>query len=198
MLGGRMPVLVEFIRSESTRYRSLLHRPDGLTVEFEGGSYNKLGGRPDAVPHDLAHLIVEDELALTGGVWGVLVAGGLFRHARVICGRQAPHAAERGRMIIESAGDRIMQAEILTRAVCDVIRGELPADRGALKHAIGDRWWTDGVTTDALARCRTRLRGAASDWAACPVAGTLTASWDHPIDPALGAGRRRGRSAATA
>ena len=27
-----------------------------------GGSYNKIGGRPEAIPHDLAHLVVEDEL----------------------------------------------------------------------------------------------------------------------------------------
>lgn len=193
MLRCRMQVLVEFIRSESTRYRSVLHRPDGLTIEFEGGSYNQIGGRADVVPHDLAHLIVEDELALTGGVWGVLVAGGLFRHARVIAGRQAPNAAQRGRRIIEAAGDRIMQAEILTRVVCDVIRGDLPPDRGALKRLIGDRWWPDGLTTDVLARCRTRLRAEAYDWAALPAGGTLTARWDHPIDPALGDRRRRGR-----
>src|SRR5688572_19111047 len=97
-----MPVRVEFVKGQTPRYRSVLHRADGVVVEFEGGSYNKVGGRHDAVPHDLAHLIVEDELGLAGGVWGVLAAGGLFRHAKVIAGRQAPHAAERGRAIVEA------------------------------------------------------------------------------------------------
>src|SRR5690606_21385448 len=93
---------IEFFNGETTRYRSVLHRPDGLTVELEGGSYNKIGGRPGSVPHDAAHLIVEDELGLTRGVWGVLVAGGLFGHATVIAGRQAPHAGRRGRAIIDA------------------------------------------------------------------------------------------------
>lgn len=105
-MGGRVTVCVEFIKSATTRYRSVLQRPDGLAVEFEGGAYNKIGGRPEAVPHDLVHLIVEDELRLSGGVWGVLVAGGLFRHARVTAGRQAPHAAERGRSTPSSSARR--------------------------------------------------------------------------------------------
>ena len=52
--GGGMTVHIEFVKSETTRYRSRLHRADGVTIEFEGGSYNKIGGRPGAVPHDLA------------------------------------------------------------------------------------------------------------------------------------------------
>jgi hypothetical protein len=184
---------VDFIKCETSRYRSVLHRPDGVEVEFEGGSYNKLGSRREVIPHDIAHLIVEDEIALTGGVWGVLVAGGLFRHARVVGGRQAPRAAERGRAIINIAGDRIMQAEMITRVVCDVVRGDLPRHRAALRSAIGDRWWTDGLTEDVLDRCRTRLRAVAADWAALPPGRTLTLRWDHPIDAALAAGRRRAR-----
>jgi hypothetical protein len=186
----RVTARVDFIKGETNRYRSLLQRPDGVQVEFEGGSYNKLGGG-ESVPHDIAHLIVEDELALTGGVWGVLVAGGLFGHASVVGGRQAPHAAERSRAIIAAAGDRVMQAEMVTRAVCDVVRGELARDRAALRSALGERWWTEDLTEEALERCRTRLRAAAADWAALPPGGALTLDWSHPVDPAL-AGVRHG------
>ncbi len=168
----------------------MLHRPDGLRVELDGGSYNKVGDPPAPVPHDLAHLIVEDELALTGGVWGVLVAGGLFGHAKVVAGRQAPHAARRGREIIDAAGERIMQAEVLTRAVCDVTRGELPDDVPALRKGIGNRWWTDALTAAALERCATRLRAGAAEWAALPAGATLSARWVHPVDAALT--KRRG------
>jgi hypothetical protein len=185
---------VDFIKGETARYRSLLHRPDGVDVEFEGGSYNKLGGRRGVIPHDIAHLIVEDELALACGVWGVLVAGGLFRHARVVGGRQAPHAAERGRSIVKAAGDRITQAEMVTRVVCDVVRGELPHDREALRSVMGDRWWTDGLTEAVLDRCRTRLHASAAEWAALQPGSMLTLQWEHPIDAALAAGRRGGRS----
>ena len=161
------PARVEFVKGETTRYRSLLHRPDGVTVEFDGGSYNKV---PGAIPHDLAHLIVEDELGLTCGVWGVLVAGGLFRHAKVVAGRQAPHAAERGREIVDAAREQIMQAEMLTRAVCE---GAPPP----------------GVSADAVDRCRRRLLAGAKAWAALPSGGTLPAEWPHAADPALTATR---------
>jgi hypothetical protein len=183
---------VDFIKGETTRYRSVLHRPDGVQVEFEGGSYNKIGGG-EAIPHDLAHLIVEDELALARGVWGVLVAGGLFRHARVVGGRQPPHAAERGHAIIDAAGDRITQAEMVTRVVCDVVRGHLPRHRAALRSAVGDRWWTDGLTEGVLDRCGKRLHAAAADWAALQPGGTLMLRWDHPVDAALAVGRRGAR-----
>jgi hypothetical protein len=189
----RMTAPVEFIKGEASRYRSVLHRPDGVDIEFRGGSYNKVGGRPGAVPHDVAHLIVEDELALTGGVWGVLVAGGLFPQVTVIGGRQAPHAAERGRAIVAPAGDRITQAEILTRAVCDVARGDLPSAGAGLKAAIGERWWTDRLTTNTLDRCCSRLRAAATKWAALRARETFNGRWDLPVDPALGAVRRRRR-----
>jgi hypothetical protein len=164
---------IEFLKGETMRYRSVLHRPDGVTLEFEGGSYNRL---PERVPHDLAHLIVEDELGLTSGVWGVLAAGGLFGHATVVAGRQAPHAAERGRAIVAAAREQVMQAEVLTRAVCDVVKGDLPRDLPALKRAVG-KHWTDELTADALDRCESRLRAGAAGWAALEPGAALAATW---------------------
>jgi hypothetical protein len=178
---------IEFIKGAGTRYRSLLHRPDGVTVEFDGGAYNKV---PERVPHDIAHLIVEDELRLTRGVWGVLVAGGLFPQAHAVQGRRPPHASERARAVTRAAGDRLTQAEILTGAVCYVVRGGLHPDRGAMQRAVGERWWTDDLTPDALERCRTRLHAAARDWAALPPGGTFTGRWDHAVDPGLPVGSR--------
>jgi hypothetical protein len=187
-----MTARIEFIKGETNRYRSLLHRPDGVTVEFGGGSYNKVGGRPGTVPHDVAHLVVEDELGLTAGVWGVLVAGGLFPQARVIEGRRAPHAAERAHAVIRAAGDRLTQAEILTGAVCAIARRDTRPPAAAVKAAVGERWWTGDVTADTLDRCRARLRSAATEWAALPAGGTLGGRWDHPVDPVLaGVGRKR-------
>ena len=178
---------IEFIKGESTRYRSLLYRPDGVTVEFDGGSYNKL---PERVPHDIAHLIVEDELRLTCGVWGVLVAGGLFPQAHAVEGRRPPHASERARTVTRAAGDRLTQAEILTGAVCHLVREDLHPRGDAMKRAIGERWWTDALTPEALECCRARLRAAAKAWAALPAGGTFGGRWDHAVDPALAVGSR--------
>lgn len=173
---------VEFFRGERRFYRSRLHRPDGLQVEFQGGSYNTVGGPVPQVPHDLAHLIVESELGLRRGVWGVLAAGGMFRHARVVAGRRAPHATRTGRAVIDAAGDEIMQAEILTRLVCDVVAGERAPDLPALRREIGERWWVDGVTRPALDRARERLRTAAAAWAALGPGEPLEVVWQLPRD----------------
>src|SRR5262249_28279925 len=111
---------VEFVKPQGRRYRSVMHRRDGLVVELDGGGYNKVGGAARELPHDLAHFVVEDGLELEAGLWGVLAAGGMFGHARVIAGRRAPHAAKRAQAVVDAAGDRLSQAEMLTRFVCDL------------------------------------------------------------------------------
>jgi hypothetical protein len=120
-------VEIAFIKCESTRYRSLLHRPDGVVVEFDGGSYNQVGGRPGRVPHDIAHLIVEDELRLTRGVWGVLVARGLFPQAPRSAGaggRTPPSALARspGRPEIGSRRRRSSLVRSATSSATSCIR----------------------------------------------------------------------------
>ena len=83
------PTPIEFFKPEGRRYRSVLHRRDGLQIELDGGGYNKVGGPARELPHDLAHFVVEDGLKLEAGLWGVLAAGGMFGHAKVIAGRRA-------------------------------------------------------------------------------------------------------------
>ena len=59
------------------RLNGVTRRADGVTVELEGGSYNQVGGRPREIPHDLAHLVVEDELGVWAGSrrWAALGVG---------------------------------------------------------------------------------------------------------------------------
>lgn len=178
-MSGAREIRVELERGDTRRYRSLLHRPDGLVVAFEGGSYNKIGGGRD-LPHDLAHLIVEDELDLRLGVWGVLAAGGMFRHAEVVEGRRAPHATRRGREVISAAGDRIMQAEVLVRAVCDAV-AEASTDARAVRRAAGERWASDALTDAALERCSARLHAGSAAWGALAPGERLREAWRRPL-----------------
>lgn len=110
------PVEIEFFKPDCRRYRSVLHRRDGLVVELDGGGYNKVGGAARELPHDLSHFVVEDGLGLEAGLWDVLAAGGMFGHAKVIEGRRPPHAAKRAQAVVDAAGDRLSQAEMLTRS----------------------------------------------------------------------------------
>ncbi len=187
-----MPALeVEFFKGPTRRYHSVLHRVDGVDVQLDGGAYNDVGGRAGEVPHDIAHLVVEDELGLALGVWGVLAAGGLFRGASIRAGRQRPHAARRAREILAASVEQLNQAEVLTRGVCDLaVTGR--ADLRALRAATGARWWSSTASEEALVRSFGRLREAGERWADLRADGSLRFRWTPP--PSRGGGRRSRRS----
>jgi hypothetical protein len=131
------PVEIEFFKPERRRYRSVLHRRDGLVIELDGGGYNKVGGAARELPHDLAHFVVEDGLGLEAGLWGVLAAGGMFGHGKVIAGRRPPHAATRAQAVVHAVGYRLSQAEMLTRFVCDLALDGADREVRRLKAAAG-------------------------------------------------------------
>jgi hypothetical protein len=49
-----------------------VHRDDGAILRIDGP------GRPDPLPHDLVHLIVEAELQLVNGFWGQTANGRIY------------------------------------------------------------------------------------------------------------------------
>ena len=128
---------IEFFKPERRRHRSVLRRRDGLVIELEGGGYDKVAGAARELPHDLAHFVVEDDLGLEAGLWGALAAGGMFGHAKVIAGRRPPHAAKRAQAVVDLAGDRLSQAEMLTRFVCNLGAGGSRSRRAAAESRSG-------------------------------------------------------------
>ena len=156
-------VEIVFYKGEGTRYRSILHRSDCVLVELDGGGWNKIVGRPGRIPHDIAHLIVESELGLTRGLWGVLAAGGIVQNARVISGRQPPRAAERAEAIVAPARESLRQAEILVRAIADLSIAGASADVAEFDRHTGARWKTD-ATREQLTRASLRLEDLAREW----------------------------------
>ncbi len=173
------PVEIAFFKPGGRRYRSVLHRRDGLVIELDGGGYNKVGGPARELPHDLAHFVVEDGLGLDAGLWGVLAAGGMFDHAKVIEGRRPPHAAERARAVVEAAGDRLTQAEMLTRFVCDLALDGADRDVAHLEAAAGERWWRE-TTADQLAGTCQALREASVRWRDLRAGEALEVLWRLP------------------
>jgi hypothetical protein len=155
----------------------VLHRADGVLVRLEGGSYNRISGGVGRVPHDVAHLIVEDLFGLTRGLWGTLAAGGIVQNATLAGGRKPPHAERRARAITDRAGESLRQAEILVRAVADASLDGGTRDLPAFRARVGARWWLPSITFDALDRACAGLREAARSWDALEVGSELRLTW---------------------
>jgi hypothetical protein len=94
------PARIRFHKGGGPRYASTLHRPDGAVIRLEGGSWNRIGGPVGRVPHDLAHLVVEQELPRAGGVAGPDVA---------LRGAAGPRGdADAGARVLEAGRDRAL------------------------------------------------------------------------------------------
>jgi hypothetical protein len=177
---SRIPI--DFSKQAGGRYFSVLHRADGVAVRLEGGSYNRIGGGViGRVPHDIAHLMVEDLLELKAGLWGTLAAGGIVQNATLAGGRKPPHAQRRARAVADRAAESLRQAEILVRAVADVSLEPAIPDVHVLRTRVGDRWWPPSATVEAYRAACAGLREAAARWDRLPESGTLRLGW--PLEP---------------
>ena len=88
----------------------------------------------------------------------------------------APARARRAREILGASVEQLNQAEVLTRAVCDLSLHDR-ADPAALRAAAGARRWSPAVTPDALLRSFAGLREGGERWAALEAGGTLHLTW---------------------
>ncbi len=165
-------MIIEFHREALGRYYSTFTRPDGATLKLQGGSYNKLGGNV-RVPHDIAHLIVEQTLGLRAGLWGTIAVGGLVMNLEFIGGKKPSHAEKRSWAITETAGETLRQAEVVVRAVADAVAGTV---HGSLTRHMGDRWAVP-VAGEQLELMGAQLRNSAARWDAVPEGGTLQMTW---------------------
>jgi hypothetical protein len=163
----------------------VLRRADGVSVRLEGGSYNRIARDAARVPHDIAHLVVEDAFGLAAGLWGTLAAGGLVQNAELAGGRRPPHAERRAWASTDGAGESLRQAEILVRAVADASLAGAAHDLAGFRARVGARWWTPSATAAGLERACGELRAAAARWEALPEGAALRLAW-----PARGEARK--------
>lgn len=170
---------IEVHKDHGTRYRSTVHRADGAVIALDGGSWNRIGGPVGRVPHDLAHLVVEQHLGLARGLWGVLADGGLVQNAAFV-GRRPPHAHARAKRITDAASEELRQAEVLVRAVADATRSDGRRDLDALRRAVGPRWWHPRLTAAVVDQMDADLRSAALAWERLAVATSLHRTWRPP------------------
>ncbi len=179
------------LHREGRDYFAVARRGDGVVVRLQGFAYDR--GFDPPLPHDLAHFVVEEELKLGAGLWGVIAAGGLFGPQMVVAGRQRPHARARGQEVKKRAGDRLGQAEVLVRVLSEIARAGAEHDSKVLDR-IPERRRPEAITRNDVQRTCERLREAAKQWGQVPEGGTLSLIWSLDVDPTLTDSPRRTRS----
>src|SRR3954469_2813954 len=100
----------------------------------------------------------------------------MFSHAKVIAGRRPPHAAKRAQAVVDAAGDRLSQAEMLTRFVCDLALDRADRDVRRLKAATGHRLWRETTAEQLSDTCRA-LREASIRWRDLRAGEALKVLW---------------------
>jgi len=70
-------------RMDAHHYSTIVER-DGVQLRVPGYAFTR------ALPHDLAHFVIEDTLRLDRGFWGSVARGAEFRGMERIAGRRRP------------------------------------------------------------------------------------------------------------
>ncbi len=172
---------VTFTRLPGSAYSVSIRRSDGVALSL------KPAGGSRAMPHDLAHFIIESELGLQHGFWGCAAAGAVLPGMTVVSGRRRPHASERSRAVLKNAGQRLNEAEHMVRVVLEVALGRL--DERSPPKALGrinKAWRPPGPPRAQLAPAEVTqlcslVRSTQARWRALEPGAQLALGWPLPV-----------------
>src|SRR5262245_58854131 len=167
---------ITFTKTANRNYEILIRRDDGVTLEL------RTFDRPAGLPHDIAHFIVESELHLERGLWGLLAAGVLFGIVRVTSGRLRPRALEQSRELEKKAGQHSIEAPVLVAVVLSIAEDGLDSDWRKVSFRLKDAWQPrrsqrGPITHDEVRRACHRLREAEHQWEELPLGGSMNVKW---------------------
>jgi hypothetical protein len=162
---------VTFVRRRNRRDRVYVARRDGTSISWDFPSYG------DGLPHDLCHLVVEDNLGFANGLWGLVDQGvgiGLINNELALMRDGKPLAGAFG--IDLSALVQAEHAVAVFAARLDAVENMRhrsrtqpasaipPADETSrLADALGFERPTR-ATCEAIASIGARLRDLADQW----------------------------------
>lgn len=134
------------------------------------------------LPHDLVHYVVERELGLTWGFWGLVAAGATFMSVTRCAGRKRPRYHEEGQWLIQQHRDELGEAEALVGVLLDVWRTGAGAE--AAYRAVLEWYWrrTDAAPSrEQVVRVYKALSQMETQWLSLEPGDTLTVDW--PVAP---------------
>lgn len=171
-------------RLDERRYETVIARGDGVRFHVKGV------GHMFEIPHDLAHLAVEQALGLRHGFWGCVAAGAVFESMTWLDGRRRPHADEHSRHLLRDHRDELGESEFLVRIFNDALEQGHGAASAELRERLRSRWTSPGrpprpIPDAQIAAACDAWKRMRDLWNDLPVGGTLDLDWtDEPASPA--------------
>jgi hypothetical protein len=159
-----------------------IERDDGVTFSMAGVGHNF------AIPHDVAHFVVETALRLDRGFWGSVSGGAVFPAMTYEGGRRKPKAAERSTTVLKANARPLGEAEVLVRIFNDTIEqghGETSSVlHGRLKERLASsREQSPNISQAQIADVYATYRAILTRWQNTPVGGTLDLQWESSLSP---------------
>src|SRR6266478_6206424 len=106
---------VVFTKVNSHKYSSIATRDDGASLAIPGFGSSK------PLPHDVVHLVTEDELGVDYGFWGCVAAGAIYKGMVVVAGKVRHDSKRKSEEIIKGNGQKISEAEILAGIILIIL-----------------------------------------------------------------------------
>jgi hypothetical protein len=154
-----------FVRHRERRDPIYVTRQDGTSIFWDFPSYG------DRLPHDLVHLVVESELNMAHGFWGMIDQG-----AQVSLIDNQATVVRHGRPLVEQKdvdfADRLTAEEAVDHLGSTSPPPELPG----------------GASPATMARARKRLDDLGRQWRDLADGAAITLAFGHHLDqPGLAA-----------
>jgi hypothetical protein len=135
-----------------------------------------------ALPHDLAHFVVEGSLGLDRGFWGSVADGAEFSGMERIEERRKPHATQKTKTTGKENADYLSEAERLVACFEKIVDGNL--DRiprlaeAELREALATvRHRTQAIVASDIAKVCGAWREMQARWNELPVGESIRIDW---------------------
>jgi hypothetical protein len=170
-----MRIVVKRLDGEG-RYETVITRDDGVSFRIQGVGY------AFAIPHDLAHYLVEKALSIENGFWGSVACGAVFPSMTHLAGRRKPKATERSSALLKANARALIETEVLVRIFNDTIEQGHEENSTVLAGRLQDRLACPRtklhpISSRDISAVYSAYKALQQDWRTLPIGGTLTRRW---------------------
>jgi hypothetical protein len=146
---------ISIVKAQTGPHRAVAVRPGGDIAQFAVYDYGSLP------PHDLVHFVVEDELGIEFGFWGLLAAGANLEAVQTYGARDARRVRHVKDPLVQAHAEELLNAERLVAGFSDLPGTESDPE-------------LDAATA---ARIRARLDDCNRRWQATPAGEVFRLQW---------------------